>query len=231
MDELWQEVSRWLQEFFASDREFELPVAFSMFAYLTFGITGSLAGLKRGYDIIGVFMLALLTAGGGGLIRDGLLISRGPPALLTDGRYVVIVVVAVVLTSLFHRFVDRLNRTIAVIDAIGLGAFAVHGVQRSLEAGLSVPASIFGGTITVVGGGLLRDILVREEPLLFKPGQFYALVAIGGCGLYVALTRYQVVPPIQAAFITIAAVFVVRMLAIRYNWRTSALYRVPPPPS
>ena len=227
MDELWSA----LAEFFQSDREFELPIAFSMFAYLTFGITGSLAGLKRGYDIIGVFMLALLTAGGGGLIRDGLLISRGPPALLTDGRYVVIVVAAVLLTSLFHRFVDRLNRTIAVIDAIGLGAFAVHGVQRSLEAGLSVPASIFGGTITVVGGGLLRDILVREEPLLFKPGQFYALVAIGGCGLYVALTHYHVVPAIQAAFITIAAVFVVRMLAIRYNWRTSALYRVPPPPT
>src|SRR6185503_1858500 len=92
---------------------------------------------------------------------------------------------------LFQRFVDRLGRTIAVIDALGLGAFAVHGVQRSMEAGLSLPAVILGGTITAVGGGLLRDILVRDEPLLFKPGQFYALVAIGGCCLFVALLHYQ----------------------------------------
>jgi uncharacterized membrane protein YeiH len=231
VDELWQETWRRLQEFFASNREFQLPVAFSMLAYLTFGITGALAGLKRGYDIIGVFMLALLTAGGGGLIRDGVLISKGPPALLTDARYLVVVAVAVLVTLLFHRYVHRLNRTIAVIDAIGLGAFAVHGVQRSLEGGLSIPASIFGGTITVVGGGLMRDILVRDEPLLFKPGQFYALVAIGGCGLYVALTHYQMLRPIQAAFITIGAVFAARMLAIRFNWRTTALHDVPLPPS
>ena len=77
----------------------------------------------------------------------------------------------------------------------------------------------------------MRDILVREEPLLFKPGQFYALVAIGGCGLYVALTHSQRLRPIQAAFITIGAVFAARILAIRFNWRTTALYRVPPPPS
>jgi uncharacterized membrane protein YeiH len=231
VDELWQEAWRWVRAFFASDREFQLPVAFSMLAYFTFGITGALAGLKRGYDIIGVLMLALITAGGGGLIRDGLLISKGPPALLTNARYIVVVAVAVLVTLLFHRYVHRLNRTIAVIDAIGLGAFAVHGVQRSLEGGLSIPASIVGGTITVVGGGLMRDILVREEPLLFKPGQFYALVAIGGCGLYVALTHYHMLRPIQAAFITIGAVFAARMLAIRFNWRTTALYDMPPPPS
>ncbi len=203
-----------------------------MLAFFTFGVTGALAALRRGYDFIGVLFLAAITAGGGGLVRDGVLISSGPSSMLTDARYLIVIVVAALLTYLFHRHVDRMNRTIAVIDALGLGAFAVHGVQRSLEAGLSIPASILGGTITAVGGGLLRDILVREEPLLFKPGQFYALVAIGGSCLFVALFRWGWTTPNQAAILTIVSVFVVRMLAIRFNWRTRALYHGPVlPPS
>jgi uncharacterized membrane protein YeiH len=217
-------------DFFRTERGFEVPIGFTLLAYFTFGMTGALAGLRRGYDVIGVLFLATITAGGGGLIRDGILLSTGPATMLTDSRYLVVVVVAVFLTRLFHRHVERLTRTIAVIDALGLGAFAVHGVQRSLDAGLSVPASILGGTITSVGGGLLRDILVRDEPLLFKPGQFYGLVAIGGCGLFLAMSRSGWATTSVAALVTVVAVFVVRMLAIRYDWRTTALVRDPPHP-
>lgn len=213
-------------------RDFRLPDSFTLLAYFTFGVTGALAGLKRGYDFIGVYVLAMITAGGGGLIRDGLLISRGPTSLLTDPRYLLVVLAAAILTLLFHRYVDRLGKTIAVIDALGLGAFAVHGVQVCMQAELSLPAVILGGTITAVGGGLLRDILVRDEPLLFKPGQFYALVAIGGCALFLALLRFEFTTPNHAALATIGITFAVRMLAIRFNWRTKALYRAPqvPPP-
>lgn len=223
--DLWERLGDFLQ----TEHVFDIPLPFSLLAYFTFGMTGALAGLRRGYDVIGVLFLATITAGGGGLIRDGILISDGPPFILTDYRYLVVVVIASVVTYLFHRHVERLNRTIAWIDALGLGAFAVHGVQRSLEAGLSIPASILGGTVTAVGGGLLRDILVREEPLLFKPGQFYALVAIGGSGLFIALNESNWVTTWVAALITVVTVFVVRILAIRFNWRTSALYRPPPP--
>jgi len=220
-----------LAEIQKTGTEFELPIEFTLFAFFTFGVTGALAGLRRGYDFIGVVFLALITAGGGGLIRDGLLISEGPASIVTNGEYVIVVVVAALLTSLFHRYVYRLNKVIAIVDALGLGAFAVHGVQRSLDAGLSVPAAILGGTITAVGGGLLRDILVREEPLLFKPGQFYALVAIGGCCLFLALLRWAVLTPKEAGLITIVVVATFRLLAIRFNWRTTALYHEPPAPS
>jgi len=203
--------------------QFELPITFSIVAHFTFGVTGALAGLRRGYDVIGVVFLALITAGGGGLIRDGLLISRGPPALLTDRYLMGTVLIAAILTLFFYRHAGRVGRVIAVIDALGLGAFAVHGVQRSLEAGLNIPSVVLGGTVTAVGGGLLRDILVREEPLLFKPGQFYGMVAIGGCGIFIAQLKWQLVAPDDAALYTIVAVFVVRMLAIRFNWRTTAL--------
>jgi len=211
--------------------EFELPITFSLLAFFTFGITGALAGLRRGYDFIGVVALAMITAGGGGLIRDGLLISQGPASVVTNGEYLVVVLAAALLTSFFHRYVHRLNKVIAVVDALGLGAFAVHGVQRSLDAGLSVPAAILGGTLTAVGGGLVRDVLVREEPLLFKPGQFYALVAIGGCCLFLALIRWTGESPKESAIITILVVTAIRLLAIKFNWRTSAVYREPSEPT
>ena len=210
--------------------DFHLPDAISLSAYFTFAATGALAGLKRGYDFIGVFVLALITAGGGGLIRDGLLISYGPPGLLTDSRYLLVVLGATFATLLFHGLVDRLGRAIAVIDALGLGAYAVLGMQVSMQAGLSDPGVVLGGMITAVGGGVLRDILVREEPLLFKPGQFYALVALGGCLLFLTLVRLEVATPSRAALATIGTTFAFRMLAIRFNWRTTALYRSPPLP-
>lgn len=216
-----------LSELQQIETEFELPITFTLIAFFTFSVTGALAGLRRGYDFIGVVALAMITAGGGGLIRDGLLISQGPASIVTNGRYILVVLVAALLTSLFHGHVHRLNRVIAVIDALGLGAFAIHGVQLSLKAGLSVPAAILGGTLTAVGGGLMRDILVREEPLLFKPGQFYALVAIGGCGLFLALLRWSALSPKDAAIVTIVTVTAVRLLAIRFNWRTSAVRREP----
>lgn len=211
-----------------SHQPFELPLPLTLFAYFTFGITGALAGMRRGYDAVGVVFLAIAAAGGGALIRDGLLLSSGPTPFLTDGRYLTIVLVAALVAYGFHRQIERMAHAIAVIDALGLGAFAVIGVQRVLDAGLEVPAALLGGMMTSVGGGLLRDILVREEPLLFKPGQFYALVALGGSCLYLALQRWTAATPDQAAIASIVLVFVVRMLAIRFNWRTSALYRAPP---
>ena len=214
----------------AAAESFELPIGFALLAFFTFGVTGALAGLRRGYDLVGVVALALITAGGGGLIRDGLLISQGPASIVTYQPYVLVVLAAAILTCIFHRFVHHLNRLIAVVDALGLGSFAVYGVQRSLEAGLSTTAAILGGTLTVVGGGLLRDVIVREEPLLFKPGQFYALVAIGGCCLYVALIRWSGLAPEDSAKITIVVVAVLRLLAIHFNWQTSAVFRRPSEP-
>ena len=209
---------------------FELPMPLNVVAHFTFAVTGALAAVRRGYDFIGVLFLAFIAAAGGGLIRDGLLISDGPAWILTDEKMLYVILGGAILTLFVHRFVDRLQRAIAVIDALGLGSFAIYGIERSLQAGLSIPGAILGGTMTAVGGGLLRDILVRDEPLLFKPGQFYALVAIGGCCLYLGLLHWDRLTANQSAIVTIVVVFAVRMLAIRFNWRTSAFYRVPPPP-
>jgi uncharacterized membrane protein YeiH len=205
--------------------QFSLPIIFDLGATFIFGITGALAALQRGYDFIGLFALAFASGVGGGLLRDGLFIQQGPPAVTMDSRYIVAITVASLFGLLFRHGVTRLTKVIALVDALGLGAYAVVGVEKSISAGLSIPAAVLVGVINAVGGGLLRDLLVRDEPLLLKPGQFYALAALGGCLLFFFLTMHFGMPAPRAALITIACTFVVRVLAITFNWRTKSLYR------
>lgn len=204
---------------------FRISIEFDLCATFIFGITGALVALRRGYDIVGLFALAFVTGVGGGLLRDGFFIQQGPPAVTTDGRYIVVILLAGLVGLFFQNWVKRLTKWIALLDALGLGAYAVVGVQKSLAAGLSIAAAVLVGVINAVGGGLLRDLLVRDEPLLLKPGQFYALAAFAGCLLFVALTAYLKMPAPRAGLITVAATFVFRVLAIQFNWRTPPLYR------
>ena len=160
---------------------FQLPVWFDLGATFAFALTGAIAAIKRGYDIVGVFFLALASGLGGGLIRDGIFIpGTGPTPLLGDPRYIEVVLAATVAGAVLGGRIKKFHRFIAVIDALGLGAYAAFGVQKSLQAGLAVPAALLVGVINAAGGGLLRDIITGEEPLVFKPGQFYVLTAVAG---------------------------------------------------
>lgn len=218
---------------------FALPALFDLGATFAFALTGALAGIKRHYDIVGVLALALVTGLGGGLIRDSVFLVQGPTPLLTNPHYVEAVVVAsvcgVVLGARLHHF----GRLIAVVDALGLGAYAVFGVQKALLAGLPPPAAILVGVVNAVGGGVLRDLLSREEPLVFKPGQFYLLIALGGAVFFVFATATLGWTANRAALATIALTFVLRTLTIAFNWRTAPVSsgsifendNPPPPPA
>jgi uncharacterized membrane protein YeiH len=231
--------------------QFTLPIYIDLAAVFLFGLTGGLAALKRGYDVIGLFALTFVTALGGALIRDGIFIQQGPPALTADSRYLIMVLLAGCVAFLFrnrimgvkrvitwldtlgvsgHFLRDRairFNKVIAWLDALGLGAYAVVGVQKSLDAGLSVVAAVLVGVINAAGGGLLRDVLVREEPLLFKPGQFYVLAAFVGCLLFPVLALHFRMEATPAALIAISATFVFRVLAIQFNWVSRPLWQEP----
>jgi len=206
-------------------KDFSLPVIFDLGAVFVFGITGALAAVYRGYDFIGLFALAFVTGVGGGLIRDSVFIQQGPPAVATDWRYFIAILLSGIVGLLFHKRKKHIKKIIAFFDAIGLGTYAVVGVQKALAASLSIPASIMVGIINAAGGGLLRDILVREEPLMFKPGQLYVLVAFAGCVLFILLAFYSGIQSEFAALITIAFTFILRVLAIKFNWSTKPLYR------
>jgi len=203
---------------------FDLPIYIDLAATFLFGLTGALAALKRGYDWIGLLALAFATAVGGGLLRDGIFISQGPPAVTKDSRYMLVIVAAAGVGFLLRAHIIRFNKVIAWLDALGLGAYAVVGIQKALGADLSVAAAILVGVVNAVGGGLLRDVLVREEPLFFKPGQFYVLAVVVGCVVFVALALQVRMEAMPAALVAIAATFLLRILAIRFNWKTSPVW-------
>ena len=211
--------------------QFQLPVIFDLAATFLFGATGALAALRRGYDFVGLFALAFVTAVGGALIRDGIFIQQGPPLVAMDSRYMGAILLAGFAGFLFRERFERLTKLIVWLDALGLGVYGVVGVQKSLNAGLSVAGAILVGIINAAGGGLLRDVLVREEPLVFKPGQFYVLAALAGCSVFPLLTVEFDQPVARAALISIALTFVLRILAIQFNWRTEPLHRPSDPAS
>jgi uncharacterized membrane protein YeiH len=202
---------------------FQLPVWFDLGATFAFGLTGALAAIRRGYDIVGTFFLALATGIGGGLVRDVFLPHADPTPLLTDARYIETIVLATIAGALFGRHVKRFRRTIALIEALGLGAYAAFGTQKALQAGVAAPAAILVGVINAAGGGLLRDVLTRAEPLVFKPGQFYVLTAVAGAVSFVFLTAQLQLSATFAAIIAIVVTSVFRVLTIVFNWRTTAI--------
>lgn len=202
---------------------FDLPVLFDLGATFAFALSGALAGIKRNYDIVGVIALALATGLGGGLIRDGLFIDAGTTPLLTNPRYLQVIGVAAAGGIVFGARIHRFARLIAIADALGLGAYAAFGVQKSLLAGLSVPAAILVGVINAVGGGVLRDLLCREEPLVFKPGQFYLLTALAGAVSFVFCLVSLELSASRSAIVAVALTFVFRVLAIAFNWRTAPI--------
>ena len=202
---------------------FHLPVIFDLGAVFFFALTGALAAIRRGYDFIGLFIMAFVTGVGGALIRDGLFIQQGPPAIAVDGRYLVAVLLGCFAGMAIGGFIERFQKTIAYIDALGLGAYAVVGVQKALAASMSLPAAIMVGTINAVGGGLLRDIIVRVEPLMLKPGQFYVLAALLGSVLFVGLILGTRLSAPQSALIAIGVTFLFRVLTIWFNWQTRAV--------
>lgn len=204
--------------------ELKLPIAFTVGAVFFFALTGALAARRVGYDFIGVFVLAFATGVGGGLIRDALLRGTGPVVALTDPRFMAAILLATLLG--IFRFTTRFetfHRLVAVLDAIGLGAFAAVGTDMALRADLHWSAAVFVGVANAVGGGLLRDLLIRMEPLLLKPGQFYALAALLGAGVYVVMTQGRHAPVLRAAICATGATVTFRVLAIVFNWKTRAV--------
>jgi uncharacterized membrane protein YeiH len=199
---------------------FRLPIEFDLAATFLMAITGVWAANRRGYDAVGAFTLAFLSGVGGGLLRDSIFLAR-PPAVMLDPRYLWAVFAAFVVGGLTHQFAQRFERLVAYVDALAIGVYAVVGADKALAAGIAVLGSLIVGMVNAVGGGLLRDIFVREEPLMFKPGQLYVLAALAGCVLFTVLSHEYGVSVQEAAWIAIATTLLFRVLAIQFNWTTT----------
>ena len=201
---------------------FLLPIEFDLAATFLMALTGVWLASRRGYDLVGAFMLAFVTGVGGGLLRDSVFIKQ-IPLVMQDARYLWVVVGAVVAGTLTLRLAERFERLIAYVDALALGVYGVVGANKALIAGIPPLAALLVGMCNAVGGGLLRDVLVREEPLVFKPGQLYSLAALGGCVLFVVMSYYYGVDTNYSAWTSMAVTLLLRLLAIRFNWTTKSL--------
>ncbi len=205
-----------------------LPIFIDLGATVLFSMTGAMVAIRRHYDAIGVFVLALACGLGGGLLRDGLFIQAGPPAAMRDGSYIIAVAIGSLVSILFFQHVQRLSRPFLIIDALGTGAYGVVGASKAFEAGLAIPACIFVGVVNAVGSGLIRDVLVREEPLIFKPGQFYVIASFLGVNAFTLLAFVAHAPLVASAIVAIAITFVFRLLAILFDWKTRSIIRPQP---
>jgi uncharacterized membrane protein YeiH len=161
-----------------------LLVVLDMSGIFVFALSGGLVGVRKGLDLFGVLVLAAATGLGGGFTRD-VLIGAVPPAALADWRYLAVPVVAGLVTFLFHPALGRMERLVTVFDAAGLGLFCVAGALKALDYGLGpVPAALMG-TLTAVGGGVVRDILAGRVPVVLR-SELYATPALVGASVAVA---------------------------------------------
>jgi uncharacterized membrane protein YeiH len=200
---------------------FLLPIWFDLAAVFLFALTGVWAATKRGYDIVGAFVLAFVTGVGGGLLRDAIFLLE-VPVVMRDGRFLWAVLAALVIGGLAQRLAERFGSLLAYADAAGIGIYAVYGANKSLVAGAPAEAAVLVGLCNAVGGGLLRDVIVREEPLLLKPGQLYFLVTLVGCVGFVLMSDRYGVDVELAAYVAIGVTLLLRVLAIHFNWTTGA---------
>ncbi len=204
-------------------QSFQLPLFFDLAAVFLMAITGAIEAIRRQFDIIGLCVLALATGVGGALIRDGIFLQNGVPAVLVDDRYMITVAAAAALGLAFGTRAVISTRLIDLVDAAALGAYAVVGAEKTLGLGLGVVPAVLVGVVNACGGGVLRDLFVGERPMVFKPGQFYAFAALIGCLVYVPLRRHTGLEPMTAALISIGVTFGLRVLSLKLDLSTAPL--------
>jgi len=205
---------------------FLIPPFFDYGATFLFAASGALIAAKRGYDVVGILALAIVSATGGGLLRDGLFLQNGPPVLVTNPVYLQLIAAGALTVIVFGRRVQQfkfIRTAVDLVDGLALGAYAVVGMSYALAAGLSPLGSMLVGTVNAVGGGVLRSVLMARETEIMKPGTYQTIAVLIGCGLYLVLTLNGLMQSTNAAWLTIAVVFLIRLGSVVYDIKTHAL--------
>jgi len=149
------------------------------FGVFVFALSGGFDAAKNKLDLLGVLVLSVATGVGGGILRD-ILLGVNPPLVFTDERYLFVCLFSGLLVILFSRYVEEYLQWVKIADAIGLGVFAVIGAQKAIDHHLGWVGVLMISTLTAVGGGVIRDLLLREIPMILIKGEFYAVAAMLG---------------------------------------------------
>ena len=181
-----------------------------------FGLSGAMLAVRRQFDIFGILVLAIATGVAGGIIRDVLLGATPPQALQTFWPMAV-ASLGGLYAFFFKPQIEQFDRPVMVLDAIGLGVFAVAGCRKALVYGLDAPGAVLLGVMTAIGGGVLRDIMANEVPRVLHE-DIYALAAFAGAIIYAASLWLGFSEPLAAGFGVFLA-FGLRLASVRFGWK------------
>jgi uncharacterized membrane protein YeiH len=188
----------------------------AIFDYLgtfAFAISGIRLASAKQFDWFGAYVVGIVTAVGGGTVRDILLNTT--PFWMEQPSYLIVSGLALLFVIVLRKYVIKLNNTFFIFDAIGLGLFVIVGIVKTLNFGFPMWVAIVMGTITGSFGGMIRDILINEEPLVFRK-DIYALACVfGGIAYWICLK--SAIPSALSQTIAAVSVFVIRILAVKYH--------------
>lgn len=206
---------------------------FEITAIVLGALGGALAARRdrhHRFDFTGILGLGLISGVGGGITRD-ILLNEGPPLSLQHPSYLAYAILGAALALLLGRSIGpRVLALMSIVDALSLGFFTVAGATRAMNAGLGFLPCLLLGVITAVGGGSLRDIFSGLAPRIFQEGELYALVSTLSALLFLGVQHIGVSVE-RAAVIGTLTGFGLRLLAVRFGWRTQSVSRISDPPT
>ncbi|TDE02284.1 trimeric intracellular cation channel family protein [Flavobacterium sandaracinum] len=182
---------------------------------MAFAMSGALTAMSKKLDPFGVFIIAFVTAVGGGTLRD-ILIGRTPVGWMLDLKYVYVIIIGFVLAILFRKKFDRLRTSLFLFDTIGLGVFTLIGLEKGINIGLHPVICVALGTMTACFGGVIRDILCTEIPVIFRR-EIYATICILGGIVFFVLREFNLENDVL--YLTTSLVIIsVRLMAVKFKW-------------
>ncbi|MCM1509556.1 MAG: trimeric intracellular cation channel family protein [Clostridium sp.] len=184
-----------------------------------FAISGIRLASEKNFDLFGAFIVGMATACGGGTLRDIMLGQN--PFWMTQWVYLAITGFAILIYIPFHKFISKIGTTMFLFDSIGLALFTVVGFQKTIDAGFPFWTASIMGVMTGAAGGVIRDILINEEPLIFRR-DIYALACVAGGIVYTVALQFGL-PTITAQIACAISVIVMRICAITYHWQLPIL--------
>ncbi|HSD14555.1 MAG TPA: trimeric intracellular cation channel family protein [Flavobacterium sp.] len=187
---------------------------------MAFAVSGALTAMNKRMDPFGVFIIAFVTAVGGGTLRD-VLIGRTPVGWMLNLNYVYIIILGFVLAMLFRKKLDRFSTSLFLFDTIGLGVFTLIGLEKGLEVDLHPVICIALGTMTACFGGVTRDILCNEIPVIFHK-EIYATICIIGGVFFFFLKRIEF-PEELIYLATSLLIIAIRLMAVIFHWSLPAV--------
>ncbi|MFV8326793.1 trimeric intracellular cation channel family protein [Flavobacterium sp. ZS1P14] len=182
---------------------------------MAFAMSGALTAMNKKLDPFGVFIIAFVTAVGGGTLRD-IMIGTTPVGWMLDLKYVYVIIMGFVLAIIFRKKFDRLRTSLFLFDTIGLGVFTLIGLEKGINIGLHPVICIALGTMTACFGGVIRDILCTEIPVIFRK-EIYATICILGGVVFFLLRKLNLDNDVLY-LVTSLVIISVRLMAVKYKW-------------